>query len=197
MSSIAIETLRKLCIKRVAWDSSILTKQNIKRIPLDLHNELRRMMWFGRQAELWNGEYKAWDKTGSRLIVHGFCSSKPPYMRHGPYRWYYKDQTLGLRCHIKQGKLHGKYKAYIKGTGKRTRHYRHGKQHGRYTWTSPTGMLLEEAFYKDGKKHGSYRKWHKNGQPDRLAYFKNDQIVGEFRSWDENGNVVIKTYYRS
>ena len=55
--------------------------------------------------------------------------------RHGEFKWWWKDGTLGTYCHYKNGKLHGEIK-----------------------WWYSTGTLRIHCLYSNGKKIKDYLK---------------------------------------
>ena len=86
-------SLKYLSARKVASNKN-LSKQDVKRLPLDVHDDLRRHLSKEKQIELWDGEYKWWYKNG-QLWMHCWYN-KDGYL-DGEYKeWFYNGQ---LRKH--------------------------------------------------------------------------------------------------
>ena len=119
-----VDSLRYLSSRKAAT-ALVLTKADLSRLPLDVHDDLRRHLSKVIQIKLWDGEYKCWHDNG-QLRIHG---------------WYNRYCQLCGECTIwyKNGQLceHGWYN-------------KNGEQDGEYKYWDPDGQLVIHAIYKNG-----------------------------------------------
>ena len=114
-----------------------LTKADLSRQPLDVHDDLRKHLSKPQQIELWDGEYKEWWGNG-QLRYHYWVKDG---LKHGECKQWYDNGQLKEHCWYKDGKQDGEYKQWY-----------------------DNGQIAAHIWYKDNKRDGEYSLWYKNGQ---------------------------------
>ena len=114
--------LSELCCRKYA---TTFSKSDLTKLPLDLHDQIRKHLNKEQQIELWNGEYKKWYSNG-QLWQH----------------YFYKN-----------GKLDGEQKCWYEN-GHLLEHsfYKNGEFDGEYKYWYLNGQLMVHCFYKNGEK---------------------------------------------
>ena len=83
-----------------------LTKADLSRLPLDVHDDLRKHLSKEKQIELWDGEYKKWWDNG-QLEVH--CWFKDGYL-DGEYKEWWSNGQLAIHCWYNHNIRDGEWK---------------------------------------------------------------------------------------
>jgi len=136
--------------------------------------------------------YHNMEKTVSREVFfdklgkfHGRCSK------------FYKNGSLGIEEHFKNGFLHGK-KTYFHPNGQKwvEINYLNNRRDGKYTRWSEDGKKNAEGNYKDGKKDGKWTsekylstEWHEAEFKDDICisgYYPEDPDLREPVTFDSN-----------
>ena len=122
-NSIMVDSLRYLSSRKAAT-ALVLTKGDLSRLPLDVHDDLRRHLNEQTQIKLWDGEFKWWYDNGQ--------------LRE--YSWFNKDN-----------KLDGENKLwYRNGQLEYHRQYKDNLLNGEYREWYENGRLFKHCWYKDG-----------------------------------------------
>lgn len=137
--------------------SPSLTKADLARIPLDVHDDIRRHLNKSQQISLWDGGFKRWWCRDEEALLE-CCSFKTLpnglTLLHGEYnRWYINGQ-LWLDCRYKNGQLDGEYKEL---------HF--------------NGRVHMHCWYRDGQLNGEYRNWTEYGQLRLHRWYKDGRCV--------------------
>ena len=125
-----------------------LTKADLSRLSLDVHDDLRKHLSKDKQIELWDGEYKKWWDNG-QLEVH--CWFKDGYL-DGEYKSWYKNGQLESHRWYKDGWHNGEYKSWYKN-----------------------GQLESHGWYKDGWLDGEFKSWDETGQLESHGWYKDGE----------------------
>jgi hypothetical protein len=117
-----VDSLRYLSSRKAAT-ALVLTKADLSRLPLDVHDDLRRHLTKQTQIKLWDGEFK----------------------------WWFKNGQLGNHCWYKKGKLDGEYKLWW-SNGQSRQHCwcKDDLLDGEYREWYENGQLFKHCWYKDG-----------------------------------------------
>lgn len=161
-------SLLKICAKICA--SNVLNS-DLKSIPQDLHDILRKFMSFDKQLEVFDGEYKKWHIDG-HLIRH---------------------------CWYKHNELDGKYISmhYFSGKLKKLCYFREGRYHGSYKRWFENGQIWKICEYKMGQLDGEYLEWHENGTVARHCFFHKGLKHGQYKCWSRDGVKLVDQYYEN
>ena len=100
-------SLRYLSAKCAA-SSLNLTKADVLRLPVDVHDDLRLHLSKEKQIELWDGEYKLWWHKG-KLSEHSWWKNG---VREGEYKSWWSNGQLQIHCWYKNGVWDGEYKRW-------------------------------------------------------------------------------------
>ena len=94
------QPLKYLSARKAASNKN-LSKQDLKRLPVDVHDDLRKHLSEVKQIELWEGEYKMWHKNG-QLWEH--CWFNKNGLKDGECKWWFDDGQLVTHCWYKNGR---------------------------------------------------------------------------------------------
>ena len=121
-----VDSLRYLSSRKAATALD-LTKGDLSRLPLEVHDDLRRHLNKVKQIELWDGEYKLWWSNG-QLREQGWL------VQQG---WY--NNTIHSCFPVER--LHSNTTKYGLDVGMRN---------GKHTTWYDNKQLWEHCWYKDG-----------------------------------------------
>ena len=146
-----VDSLRSLSAKCAA-SSSNLTKADLLRLPLDVHDDLRLHLSKEKQIELWNGEYKRWHYNG-QLWEHSWHKNG---VRDGEFKLWYSDGQLWEHSWHKNGVRDGEYKSW---------------------WSN--GQLQIHCWHKNNKNEGEYKRWRISSQLWRHCWYRGGIVIKE------------------
>ena len=101
-------SLKYLSAQKVASNEN-LSKQDVKRLPVDVHDDLRKHLSQEKQIELWDGEYKEWYENGQ---IEKHCWYNKDNTLDGEYKRWYDNGQLAIHCWCKDGNSNGEYKQW-------------------------------------------------------------------------------------
>lgn len=170
--------------------------QDIKKLPIDLHDDIRKCLDKETQVKLWDGEYKIFHNNGN-LGWHGHLNKQGEI--HGEYFTYFANGMIRKHEIYKNGQKCGICKQwYSNQQMEHIARYKNGYRLEFKSWY-PTGSP-ENYFECD--KYGRLmerKKWYRNGILREHVRFKNGELT-EDTQWYDNGNLCFhcfyKTYYR-
>ena len=143
-------SLKYLSARKVASNKN-LSKQDLKRLPVDAHDDLRVHLSKGKQIELWDGEYKCWHYNG---LLKKHCWFNKNGLKDGEHTSWYRNGQLAEQCWYKNNKWDGEYKQWW-DNGQLSIHcwYVDGKRDGKFTGWFDDGQLMAVCWFKDGKQY--------------------------------------------
>ena len=162
-----LRSLKYLSAQKIASNKN-LSKQDLKRLPLDVHDDIRKHLSKEKQIKLWDGEYKHWydsgqiekhcwyNKDGATSQQRG-CTGTPPNGEcsklDGEYKRWYDNGQLAAHCWYKDNKRDGEYSLWYKN-GQLWVHcwYKNNKRDGEYKLCLANGKLWKHCWFKDGKR---------------------------------------------
>ena len=88
--------------------------------------------------------------------------------KHGEYKDWWRNGTLGIHCFYENGERHGEYKDW-------------------YT----NGTLWKHCFFKNDKLHGEYKEWYSNGTLREHYFYEYGKMVKDYYNAE---SVVLSEY---
>lgn len=206
-------SLLYICLR---FASPFITEEDLRTIPVDLHELLQRRMGKHQQIRLfseWNGWHEdgwlLWHEPHRNGKMHGECKEwhdngqlrRHRFFEngelHGECKEWRDNGQLWWHRHYKNGCLHGEcWDWHDNGRLWRHRHYKDGCECGEFREWYDTGILKKREHYEDGKKVGVTRWWHPNGQLWVYDPHKDGRRHGDYKIWDNTNNGLLCLHER-
>tara|TARA_B100001057_G_scaffold317887_1_gene318123 strand:- start:208 stop:720 length:513 start_codon:yes stop_codon:yes gene_type:complete len=131
-----------------------------------------------------------------RNDVYYTKDTNQPYS--GPVFTLYENGKLSSEGTLKNGKIDGTNKFYLKeeGTYKNYNYSLDNKLDGPFKYYDTVGQIFEEGTLKNGKLNGLLKSYDPNGQLQEEETYKDDKPDGPYKWYNDNGQLEEEGTYK-